>query len=48
MNKEQKSVGVYIGRFQPMHFGHVSVIKEALLSNKYKHIIITKRIDKKL
>ena len=39
MNKEKKSVGVYIGRFQPMHFGHVSVIKEALLSNKYKHII---------
>lgn len=32
------NVGIYIGRFQPLHFGHLSIISH--MCEKYEHIVI--------
>jgi cytidyltransferase-like protein len=35
---EIKNIGVYIGRFQPLHYGHCEIIKYGL--DKYDHLIV--------
>ena len=40
------NIGVYIGRFQPIHVGHLQIIKEGI-KNEDKFLIIVGSIDKK-
>ncbi len=35
-----KNIGVFVGRFQPLHYGHISIINQALRENELVIIII--------
>ena len=39
------NIGIYIGRFQPLHIGHLQIIKEGI-ENEDKFIVIIGSIDK--
>ena len=34
------NIGIYIGRFQPLHYGHISIINEGLKKEDFMIIII--------
>ena len=36
----QKNIGIYLGRFQPLHIGHLNIILNGLKSFAYPHVKI--------